>query len=104
MHDAARRGDLAAVQRYTGKKRPWHPFSELGKRLAAERDCEGNSPLHLAMHEGNWEIAQYLLDGDSLGAYFVLGMKPLRGNACNITGRGPWQMGLETWRLSRRYC
>ena len=71
LHEAARRGDLAAVQRYTGKKRPRHPFSDLGKWLSDERDCEGNSPLHLAMHEGKWETAQYLIDGHSLGTNFM---------------------------------
>ena len=72
LHEAARQGDLDAVQRFTGKKRPRHPFSDLGKRLWKERDCEGNSPLHLAMHKGNWNIAQYLLDGHSLGTNFFV--------------------------------
>ena len=29
---------------------------------SVETDHEGNMPIHLAMHFGNWQIAQYLLD------------------------------------------
>ena len=65
MHNAASRKDresgLKEVRAFTGKQKPWDSYSPDGLGLTAETDHEGNMPVHLAMHQGNWWIAHYLL-------------------------------------------
>ena len=53
---------LHEVRSFTGKQKPWDSYSTEGKQLSQAEDHEGNMPIHLAMHRGNWRIAQYVLD------------------------------------------
>ena len=69
MHEAAatslkdNKKWLLQVRKLTGKQNPWEEYKNYGGKYETQKtDHEANLPLHLAMHFGNWLIAQYLLD------------------------------------------
>ena len=54
---------LFEVRKITGKQKPWDQYNKYeGKDKTGRADHEGNLPIHLAMHKGNWRIAQDLMD------------------------------------------
>ena len=60
LHVALENGDLASARSLFRSEIPYYGRS--GKRMSAEQDDDGNTPLHLAMMLGQWQIAEELLD------------------------------------------
>ena len=75
---------LFEVRKITGKRKSWDEYENYeGKYKTENMDHEGNLPIHLAMHNGNWRIAQDLLDKHPKYD------DPSHANAKDVDGFGP---------------